>query len=54
MKKIIRKLLVRRETIRALCALNNRELARAISGQLETGDHCPAPQQQPLPVPDRH
>jgi hypothetical protein len=54
MKKRIRKLAIRRETIRALCMLNGRGLARAIGGQLESADNCPAPQLQPPPVPDHH
>lgn len=55
MKRRIRKLVVHRETVRALCMLNDRELARAIGGQLESGDNCPAPQKQPIQnVPDPH
>jgi len=47
MKKTIRKLVVRRETIRALRALDNRDLARAAGGDVvplrESGRVC-APQ----------
>jgi hypothetical protein len=47
-KKTIRKLMVRSETIRALRALDNRDLARAIGGDeavaYESGKvNCPAP-----------
>jgi hypothetical protein len=41
MKKTIRKLLVRRETLRALRALDDADLARAAGG--ESGGTCPAP-----------
>jgi hypothetical protein len=42
MKKTIRKLVVRRETISALRALDHRDLIRAFGGLFETGDVCPA------------
>ncbi len=48
MKKTIRKLVIRRETVRALCVLSDRELARAIGGQMVSTDVCPAPEQQPI------
>jgi hypothetical protein len=55
MKKTIRKLLVRRETLRALGVLNSNDLARAIGGLAESVENCPAPQREsgkncPAPV----
>lgn len=45
MKKIIRKLVVRNETLRTLRTLDSRELTRAVGGDgvqpPETGDVCP-------------
>jgi hypothetical protein len=44
MKKPTRKLIVRSETIRALRALDQGDLARAVGGDYETGKvNCPAP-----------
>lgn len=47
MKKTIRKLVLRSETIRALRALDHRDLARAVGGTVvalrESGINCPAP-----------
>jgi len=46
MKKTIRKLVVRRETLRTLRALDNTDLTRAVGGTMvqvrETGDVCPS------------
>ena len=45
MKKVIRKLVVRSETIRALRALDNSDLTRAVGGEVvlyESGRGCPA------------
>jgi len=47
MKQAIRKLVVRRETLRALRALDNRDLIHAVGGSedlvRETRATCPAP-----------
>jgi hypothetical protein len=47
MKKTIRKLVVRSETLRALRVLDNRDLTYAVGGTVvalrESGRDCPAP-----------
>jgi hypothetical protein len=43
MRKPIRKLIVRSETIRALRALDHGDLARAVGGDIESARNCPAP-----------
>jgi hypothetical protein len=43
MKKLIRKLIVRSETIRTLRALDDKDLARAVGGDIESARNCPAP-----------
>jgi predicted secreted protein len=47
MKKTIRKLVVRSETLRTFRVLDNRDLTRAVGGTVvalrESGINCPAP-----------
>jgi hypothetical protein len=45
MKKTIRNLVVRRETLRALHALDSRDLAGVV-GADGSGDGCPVPQRE--------
>lgn len=42
MKKTIRKLVLQREIIRTLRALDQRELTRAVGGLFESTDVCPS------------